>query len=67
MEEIETFKLEDWHVHLPGNDVWKAFVPKTNRYFVRAIIMQNLVPSILEGIPALKYKERLKNAIPKND
>ena len=67
MEEIEIIKPDDWHVHFRDNDILKAVVPETSRHFARAIVMPNLVSPILTGKDAVKYKERIENAIPKKD
>jgi dihydroorotase len=67
MNELKIIKPDDWHVHFRDNDVLKAVVPETTRHFARAIIMPNLVPPILKGSDALKYKERIQKAIPAND
>ena len=67
MEQIEIIKPDDWHVHFRDNDMLNAVVPETSRYFARAIVMPNLIPPILNGIQANKYKKRIENAVPKND
>ncbi|MDC0457936.1 dihydroorotase [Alphaproteobacteria bacterium] len=67
MKQIEIRKPDDWHVHFRDNEILKAVVPETTRHFARAIVMPNLVPPILDGKDALKYKERIKRAIPKNN
>ena len=67
MEQIEIIKPDDWHVHFRDNDILKAVVPETTRHFARAIVMPNVVPPILKGSDAVKYKQKIKNAIPKND
>lgn len=67
MKEIEIIKPDDWHVHFRDGEVLNAVVPETTRHFARAIIMPNLVPPILRGVDAVKYKERIQNAIPKKD
>ena len=67
MEEIEIIKPDDWHVHFRDGEVLKAVVPETTRHFARAIIMPNLVPPILKGVDAVKYKKKIQSAIPKND
>jgi len=67
MEEIEIIKPDDWHVHFRDGKILEAVVPETTRHFARAIIMPNLVPPILKGIDAVKYKKKIQNAIPKND
>ena len=67
MKEIEIIKPDDWHVHFRDNEILKAVVPETSRHFARAIVMPNLVPPILKGIDAIKYKERIEKAIPENN
>jgi dihydroorotase len=67
MEEIEIIKPDDWHVHFRDGKILQAVVPETTRHFARAIIMPNLVPPIINGIDAVKYKERVQNAIPSKD
>jgi dihydroorotase len=67
MEEIEIIKPDDWHVHFRDGEVLKAVVPETTRHFARAIIMPNLIPPILKGVDAVKYKKKIQSAIPKND
>ena len=67
MEEIEIIKPDDWHVHFRDGKILQNVVPETTRHFARAIIMPNLLPPILKGIDAVKYKERVKKAIPKKD
>ncbi len=67
MEEIEVIKPDDWHVHFRDNDILKAVVPETSRHFRRAIVMPNLVPPVLNGDHAVKYKSRIEKAIPKID
>ena len=67
MEKIEIIKPDDWHVHFRDDDILKAVVPETSRNFARAIVMPNLTPPILTGNDALKYKNRIEKAIPKED
>ncbi|MDC6451828.1 dihydroorotase, partial [Alphaproteobacteria bacterium] len=67
MEEIEIIKPDDWHVHFRDGKILEAVVPETTRHFGRAIIMPNLVPPILKGDDAVKYKKRIQKAIPKKD
>ena len=67
MEEIEIIKPDDWHVHFRDGKILEAVVPETTRHFSRAIIMPNLVPPILKGDDAVKYKNRIQNAIPEQD
>jgi dihydroorotase len=67
MEKIEIIKPDDWHVHFRDGEILEAVVPETARHFGRSIIMPNLVPPILKGCDAVKYKERIQNAIPKKN
>ena len=67
MEQIEIIKPDDWHVHFRDGEILQAVVPETTRHFARAIIMPNLVPPILNGDNAVKYKERIQNAIPQKN
>jgi len=67
MEKIEIIKPDDWHVHFRDGKILEAVVPETTRHFARAIIMPNLVPPILKGIDADKYKKKIQRAIPKSD
>ena len=64
MEEIVIIKPDDWHVHFRDNEVLKAVVPETSRYFSRAIVMPNLVPPNLNGKQAEQYKKKIEKAIP---
>ncbi len=66
MEKIEIIKPDDWHVHFRDGEVLKAVVPETTKHFARAIVMPNLVPPILKGNDAVKYRERIQNAVPEN-
>jgi dihydroorotase len=67
MEEIEIIRPDDWHVHFRDGKILEAVVPETTRHFSRAIVMPNLVPPILRGNDAHKYKKRIQKAIPKNN
>lgn len=67
ISEIEITKPDDWHVHFRDNELLNAVVPQTSKYFGRAIVMPNLIPPILTGMDALKYKKRIEKAIPPED
>ncbi len=67
MQQIEIIKPDDWHVHFRDDKVLKAVVPQTTKHFARSIVMPNLIPPILNSKDATQYKERIKQAIPKND
>ncbi len=67
MEKIEIIKPDDWHIHFRDNEILNAVVPETTKDFARGIIMPNLIPPILNGIDAVKYKKRIEKAIPAKD
>ena len=67
MKTIEIIKPDDWHVHFRDHEILKNVVPETTRHFSRAIVMPNLTPPILTGQDAIKYKNRIEKAIPKED
>ena len=67
MKQLEIIKPDDWHVHFRDGEILKAVVPETTRHFARSIIMPNLIPPILNEKDAIKYKKRIKQAIPKFD
>ena len=67
MKEIEIIKPDDWHVHFRDNEILRAVVPETSRYFARSIVMPNLVPPILNANQAIEYKKRIEKAIPSTD
>ena len=66
MEKIEIIKPDDWHVHFRDGEMMKAVVPETSKHFARAIVMPNLIPPILTGKDALRYKDDIQKAIPFN-
>ncbi len=67
MDQIEIIKPDDWHVHFRDGEILKAVVPETTRHFARSIIMPNLIPPILNGEDAIKYKKKIEKAIPKGE
>ncbi|MDC1280810.1 dihydroorotase [bacterium] len=67
MKTIEIIKPDDWHVHFRDGEILKAVVPETSKHFSRAIVMPNLIPPVLTGLDALKYKLRIKEATPQSD
>ena len=66
MKKIEIIKPDDWHVHFRDGEMMKAVVPETSKHFARAIVMPNLIPPILTGKDALRYKNDIQKAIPFN-
>ena len=66
MNELKIIKPDDFHIHFRDNEFLNAVVPETSKYFARGIIMPNLVPPVLNHKDAKNYKNRIKQAIPKN-
>ena len=67
MKEIEIIKPDDWHVHFRDNEIMRQVVPETTNHFSRGIIMPNLIPPILNGTQAIKYKKRIIECVPQNN
>jgi len=67
MKQIEIIKPDDWHVHFRDGEILRAVVPETTRCFARAIVMPNLIPPILSGDQAIRYRKEIQKFIPKND
>jgi dihydroorotase len=55
---------DDWHLHLRDGDMLRAVLPETARHFGRAIIMPNLVPPVVTGADAARYRDRILAALP---
>ena len=66
MEELEIIRPDDWHVHFRDDEILRAVVPETSRFFARSIVMPNLIPPILNAKQAIEYRQRIKKAIPKS-
>lgn len=58
---------DDWHLHLRDGAAMAAVLPHTARQFGRAIVMPNLKPPITSTAAALAYKQRILDALPKDD
>ncbi|WP_417523869.1 dihydroorotase [Marinovum sp.] len=55
---------DDWHLHLRDGAMLRAVLPETTRHFARAIIMPNLVPPVVTGADAARYRDRILAALP---
>lgn len=55
---------DDWHLHLRDGDMLRAVLPQTTEHFARAIIMPNLVPPVVTGADAARYRDRIMAALP---
>ena len=58
------FRSDDWHLHLRDGDMLRAVLPQTTEHFARAIIMPNLVPPVVTGADAARYRDRIMAALP---
>ncbi len=63
-EQITLRQPDDWHVHLRDGEILESIVGYTARVFRRAIIMPNLIPPIKSVGAAIKYRQRILDAIP---
>ena len=67
MNEIEIIKPDDWHIHFRDDEIMKAVVPETTRYFSRGMIMPNLLPPVLNENDVIRYRKQIEMATPEND
>lgn len=56
-------KPDDWHLHLRDGDMLEAVVAASAMRFSRALIMPNLVPPVITGDDARRYRERIVKAV----
>jgi dihydroorotase len=54
MKILEITRPDDWHIDFRNNEILKAVVPETTRYFSSAIIIQKLTFPILREKDANK-------------
>lgn len=66
-QELTLRRPDDWHLHLRDGAMLRAVLPETTRHFGRAIIMPNLVPPVVTGADAARYRDRIEAAIPTGD
>jgi len=57
----------DMHLHLRDNDMLKLVAPLTSKTFAGAIVMPNLVPPVDTKEAVIAYKNRINDAVDKND
>ncbi|MEM8788746.1 MAG: dihydroorotase [Pseudomonadota bacterium] len=55
---------DDMHLHLRDGAVLAAAAPITAAQFGRAVIMPNLVPPVVTGADAARYRDRIRAALP---
>lgn len=66
---IETLTIrrpDDWHLHLRDGDMLRAVLPVSASQYGRAIVMPNLKPPVTTIEAALAYRERIRDALPRN-
>ena len=65
IKHITISQPDDWHLHLRDEQALQRTVVDTARYFGRAIVMPNLRPPVTTTSAALRYRERILAARPK--
>lgn len=63
-EKLTLRRPDDWHLHLRDGAMLAAVLPETARHFGRAIVMPNLVPPVVTGDDAARYRDRIVAALP---
>lgn len=58
---------DDWHIHLRDDDALALTVKHAAQSFVRAIVMPNLVPPVMNAEQAMAYKARIAAAVPEGE
>lgn len=64
MNTITITRPDDWHLHLRDGAQLRAVLSDTARRFARAIVMPNLVPPITTTEGAMRYRDRIRAALP---
>lgn len=65
MQKLTITQPDDWHLHVRTGEILKTVLSHTAKQFARAIIMPNLSPPISNVALALKYRESILQALPK--
>lgn len=64
IDRIEITRPDDWHLHLRDGDTLQSVIGHSAAQFKRAIIMPNLRPPVTTTAQAIKYRQRISEAIP---
>jgi dihydroorotase len=67
MRQLRIRRPDDWHLHLRDGDVLPDLVGHTARVFGRALVMPNLRPPVRTVEDALRYRERILDAVPASE
>jgi dihydroorotase len=64
MNQIILTRPDDWHLHLRDGAQLSAVLADSARRFARAIVMPNLKPPVTTTELALRYRDRIRAALP---
>lgn len=64
MSTLTITRPDDWHLHLRDGAQLAAVVGDSARRFARALVMPNLDPPVTETDQALRYRQRIVEALP---
>jgi len=64
MDRITITRPDDWHLHLRDGPAMASVLGDTARRFARAIVMPNLQPPVCTTEQALRYRDRILEALP---
>lgn len=67
MQSITITQPDDWHLHLRDGEHLPVTCSGTAQVFARAIVMPNLIPPITTVKAASAYRERVLQAMPKDN
>lgn len=62
--ELVIRRPDDWHVHLRQGQLLCDMAPFTARHFARALVMPNLVPSIVTADEMVRYRTAIEAVVP---
>lgn len=63
-DRITLKRPDDWHLHLRDGTMMEGVLPYSAEHFARAIIMPNLVPPVVTGADATRYRDRILATLP---
>lgn len=66
MNEITITRPDDWHLHLRDGVQLRSVLSDTARRFARAIVMPNLKPPVTTTELAMRYRNRIRAALPQD-
>ncbi|MFO1419149.1 MAG: dihydroorotase [Methylotetracoccus sp.] len=64
METLSILRPDDWHVHLRDGPLLARVAADTASRFGRALVMPNLQPPVTSTSEALRYRQRILDAVP---